>query len=75
MSNFTSFMQAMQNPQAYVMESFAKQMIAEHPNEWQKCQQMFNGKNRKQQIAELQKLYKSRGMDLETVARQYGVQL
>ena len=72
-TSMTAFMQAMSNPQVYVMQQFANQMIAEHPNEWQQCQQMFANKNRKQQLAELSKLYKSRGMDLNAVAKQYGV--
>ena len=42
--NMTSFMQAMSNPQAYVMNQFASQMIKEHPAEWQQCQKMFEGK-------------------------------
>lgn len=75
MMNMTSFMNAMQNPQQYVMQQFANQMIVEHPAEWQQCQEMFKDKNRKQQIAELRKLYKQRGMDLDFIARQYGVQL
>ena len=73
--DMTAFMNAMNNPQGYVMQQFANQMIAEHPKEWQQCQQMFANKNRKQQIAELNKLYKSKGLDLNAVARQYGVQL
>ena len=73
--NVTSFMNAMSNPQGYVMQQFAGQMIKEHPQEWQQCQQMFANKNRKQQIAELSKLYKSKGMDLNAVAKQYGISL
>lgn len=73
--NFTSFMQAMQNPQGYIFNQFASQMIKEHPQEWNQCQQMFGSKNRKQQIAELRKLYASKGMDLDMTAKQYGVQL
>lgn len=73
--SMSDFMGAMQNPQQYVMQQFANQMIAEHPAEWQQCQQMFAGKNRKQQISELRKLYKSKNMDLDAMARQYGVQL
>lgn len=60
MITMTAFMQAMNNPQAYVV---------------QQCQQMFANKNRKQQLAELQKLYKPRGMALNTIARQYEVNL
>lgn len=73
--NMTSFMQAMSNPQAYVMNQFASQMIKEHPAEWQQCQKMFEGKNHKQQVSELRRLYASKGMNLDTVAKQYGVQL
>ena len=71
----TTFMQAMSNPQAYIAQQFLGQMIKEHPDEWKQCQQMFQGKSRRQQIAELSKLYKSKGMDLNAVARQYGVSL
>lgn len=73
--DMTSFMNAMSNPQGYVMQQFAQQMIAENPDKWQQCQQMFSNKNRKQQIAELSKLYKSKGMDLNAVAKQYGISL
>ena len=73
--DMTALMQAMSNPQGYVMQQFAQQMISEHPNEWKQCQQMFANKNRKQQIAELQKLYKSKGMDINAVAKQYGIAL
>lgn len=75
MTSMTSFMQAMSNPQAYVMQQFANQMIKEHPNEWQQCQKMFANKNHKQQVNELRKLYQSKGMNLDSVARQYGVAL
>ena len=68
-------MNAMQNPQGMLMQYAVQGMIAQHPDEWQKCQQMFAGKNRKQQISELRKLYKEHGMDLDATARQYGVQL
>ncbi|MBO6100677.1 MAG: hypothetical protein J6P07_05030 [Spirochaetaceae bacterium] len=73
--NMSAFMNAMSNPQGYVMQQFANQMIAENPDKWQQCQQMFANKNRKQQIAELTKLYKSKGMDLNAVAKQYGITL
>lgn len=68
-------MGAMQNPQSTLMQYAVQGMIAQHPTEWQKCQQMFAGKNRRQQISELRKLYKEHGMDLDATARQYGVQL
>lgn len=73
--DFTKMMQAMSNPQGYIFNMFAGQIIKEHPAEWKQAQDMFQGKSRKQQIAELSKLYKSRGMNLEQTAKQYGVQL
>lgn len=73
--HFTSLMQAMQNPQGYILNQFASQMIKEHPQEWNQCQQMFNGKSYKEQVNALRKLYKSKGMDLDMAAKQYGVQL
>jgi len=69
--NMNAFMHAMQNPQQYLMQ----QMVAAHPTEWQKCQDMFKDKSREQQVTALRELYKSKGMDLESIARQYGVQL
>lgn len=68
-------MNAMQNPQGTLMQYALQGMIAQHPTEWQKCQEMFAGKNRRQQVSELRKLYKERGMDLDAMAKQYGVQL
>lgn len=68
-------MNTMQNPQGMLMQYAVQGMIAQHPAEWQQCQQMFAGKNRRQQISELRKLYKEHGMDLDATARQYGVQL
>jgi len=73
--DFTSFMQAMSNPQGYIFNMFAGQLIKEHPDEWQKAQGLVQGKSHKAQIAELSKLYKSKGMNLEATARQFGVQL
>lgn len=76
--NMTTIMQAaqaMQNPQAYVMQTFTNRLIAEHPREWQQCQQMFANKSQKQQVVELRKLYKQKGMDLDTIAKQYGIAL
>lgn len=68
-------MNAMQNPQGTLMQYALQGMIAQHPAEWQQCQQMFAGKNHRQQVSELRKLYKERGMDLDAMAKQYGVQL
>ena len=73
--NMTELAQAMSNPQAYVVKSFAKQMIAENPDIWQQCQNMFSGKSKKEQVSVLRKLYKSKRIDLDNVAKQYGVQL
>lgn len=75
MGGMTEFMQAMSNPQAYIIQSFAKQMITENPSVWQQCQAMFSGKSHKDQVIALRKLYKSKGMDLDNIAKQYGVQL
>lgn len=73
--NMTDMMQALSNPQGYVTNMCLQQLIREHPQEWQQCQQMFANKSRKQQVAELSKLYKSKGMDLNAVAKQYGIPL
>lgn len=73
--NLTDMINAMKNPSGFVMQQFMQRAIAEHPEQWQQCQQMFQGKSRKQQLNELAKLYKSKGMDLNTTARQYGIQL
>lgn len=64
-------MQVMQNPQKYIMDQLAKQ----NPGIVQKCQEMFTGKSHKQQVSALRNLYKQRGMDLDTVAKQYGIML
>lgn len=64
-------MKVMQNPQQYVMEQLAKQ----NPGIMQQCQNMFTGKNHKQQVQVLRNLYKQKGMNLDAVAKQWGIQL
>lgn len=68
-------MGAMNNPQAYVMQQGMQTMIQQHPAEWRKAQEMCGGKDRKQVIKELRKVYKGMGQDLDAVAAQYGIQL
>ena len=68
-------MGAMQNPQAALMQYAMQGMIAQHPNEWKQAQNMFADKNKKQQIQALRNLYKQKGMDLESVASQWGITL
>ena len=67
--------QVVQNPQGFMNESMVQQLIRENPQVWQQAQQMFAGKNHKQQVSALRQLYRQKGMDLDSVARQYGVQL
>lgn len=66
---------AIQNPQAAMLQYAVQGMIAQHPDEWQKCQQMFADKNKKQQISTLRNLYKQKGMDLDSVAKQWGISI
>ena len=68
-------MNAMQNPQATLMQYAMQGMIAQHSEQWQQTQQMFAGKTKAEQLKALRKLYKERGMDLDVVAKQYGVQI
>ena len=68
-------MNAVQNPQATIMQYAMHGMIAQHPEQWQQAQQMFAGKTKSEQLKTLRKLYKERGMDLDAVAKQYGVQI
>ena len=68
-------MNAVQNPQATIMQYAMQGMIAQHPEQWQQAQQMFAGKTKSEQLKTLRKLYKERGMDLDAVAKQYGVQI
>ena len=75
MFNLSSMMQMLQNPQQVLSEQMAAQLIRENPKQWQQAQGMFANKNHEQQVAALRELYKSRGMNLDAVARQYGVQL
>lgn len=67
--------QAIHNPQGVMNEHMLQQLIRENPQVWQQAQQMFAGKNHKQQVAAVRQLYKQKGMDLDTVAQQYGIQL
>lgn len=69
--NLTSMLAMARNPQAYIIQ----QLMQENPQVVQQCQQMFQGKSRKEQLNELRKLYKSKGMDLNAMARQYGVRI
>lgn len=75
MFNLSSMMQLLQNPQQVLSEQMAAQLIRENPRQWQQAQGMFANKNHEQQVAALRELYKSKGMNLEAVAKQYGVQL
>ena len=68
-------MNAVQNPQGALLQYAMQGMIAQHPEEWQQAQQMFAGKSKSEQLKTLRKLYKEKGMDLDTVAKQYGVQI
>lgn len=68
-------MSAMQNPQGALLQYAMQGMIAQHPEQWQQTQQMFAGKSKSEQLKALRKLYKEKGMDLDSVARQYGVQI
>ena len=68
-------MNAMQNPQGTLMQYAMQGMIAQHPEQWQQTQQMFAGKTKSEQLKALRKLYKEKGMDLDSVAKQYGVQI
>lgn len=68
-------MNAMQNPQMTMLQYAMQGMIAQHPDKWQQAQEMFAGKTKAEQLKALRKLYKEKGMDLDTVAKQYGVQI
>lgn len=68
-------MNAMQNPQGALLQYAMQGMIAQHPEQWQQTQQMFAGKSKSEQLKALRKLYKEKGMDLDSVAKQYGVQI
>ncbi len=68
-------MNAMQNPQGTMMQYAIQGMIAQHPDMWQQAQEMFANKNKKQQIAALRNLYKQKGMDLDAIAKQWGITL
>lgn len=60
-----------QDPVRYL----AKSMAASNPQQWQQAQRMMQGKSHRQQVDALRKLYKSKDMDLDTVARQWGISL
>ena len=73
--NMTQMIGAMQNPQLFAMQQMMQQMIRENPQQWNAAKQMFEGKNQKQQRTVLEKLYKERGLDLNAVASQWGIQI
>lgn len=68
-------MNAVQNPQGTMMSYAMQGMIAQHPEQWKQAQEMFSGKNHGEQVKALRKLYRDRGMDLDNVARQWGIQI
>lgn len=68
-------MNAIQNPQGIMMQYAMQGMIAQHPDTWQKAQEQFNGKDHNTQVQQLRELYKSKGMDLDSVAKQWGIQI
>lgn len=73
--NTAQMFNAAMNPQQFIMQQAMQNMIRENPSQWQQAQQMFNGKSPQQQRIELEQLYKSKGMDLQSVASQWGIQL
>ena len=73
--DYAGMAQAMMNPQMTMLQYTMQGMIQQHPEQWQQCQQMFQGKSRGEQVKALRKLYKDRGMDLDSVARQWGIQI
>lgn len=66
---------AMQNPQATMLQYVMQGMIAQHPDKWQQAQEMFAGKSKSEQLKALRKLYKEKGLNLDAVAKQYGVRI
>ena len=75
MFNFSQMMQLLQNPQQILSEQMAAQLIRENPQQWQQAQQMFANKDHNQQVSALRELYQSKGLNLDTVAKQYGIVL
>lgn len=71
----TEALQMMNNPQGIFSQQMMQQLIQENPDKWQQTQSMFANKSREQKIAALRELYQSKGMDLDNVAKQYGVNL
>lgn len=69
--DMTQAMRVIQNPRQYIMEQLAKQ----NPGVMQQCQSMLSGKSHRQQVTALRSLYKQKGMDLDTVAKQWGIQI
>lgn len=53
------------------MDMFKAMNAVQNPQ----AQQMFVGKTKSEQLKTLCKLYRERGMDLDTVAKQYGAQI
>lgn len=68
-------MSAVQNPQAVLMQYAMQGMIAQHPDQWKKAQQQFANKNHEQMLAELRELYKQKGMNLNAIAKQWGIDI
>lgn len=71
----TQMFQMMNNPQGMLNQQVMQQLISENPQIWQSAQKMLQGKSHKQQVSELRRLYQSKGMNLDTVAKQYGISI
>lgn len=75
MKQMQGMLKALENPQQMLSQQMMQQLIRENPDKWAAAQRMFQGKNHKQQVSALRDLYRSKGMDLDAVAKQYGITL
>lgn len=73
--NMLQMMGAVSNPQQYIMQQAMQGMIGAHPSQWKQAQGIFNGKSHDEQLDMLRELYSKTGMDLDTTARQWGIQI
>lgn len=75
MKQMQGMLKALENPQQMLSQQMMQQLIRENPDKWAAAQRMFQGKNHKQRVSALRDLYRSKGMDLDAVAKQYGITL
>lgn len=73
--NLFQMMNIMGNPQGYIMQQAAEQMMRDNPEALAKAKKEFGGLEHKQFVKKLRKTYKDMGADVDAIAAQCGITL